>query len=81
MNIQLIQGQFNAEDALDIITRMIDIKVKYHENKITGASTEEDIKFRETKIRRLQDALADFRKSISEKSGNITIDTIIKAAI
>lgn len=53
MNIQLVLDQFNAKDAIDIVTQMIHIKIKTHENKITGNSTEEDIKFLETKIKRL----------------------------
>lgn len=78
MNIQLIEGQFNASDALDIITRMIQVKVKFHEDKITQSSNEEDIKFREAKIKRLQNELHAFRNHMSELSGAITLDALIK---
>ena len=76
--IQLIQGHFKAKDAIDIITQMIHVKVKYHENKITNLSSEEDIKFCETKIKRLQKELYEFRKGIEGKSGNINLDAVIK---
>lgn len=49
MNIQLIQGEFSVNEALELITQMIHIKIKYHENKIAQHSSEEDIKSRETK--------------------------------
>ena len=78
MNIQLIQGQFNAKDAIDIITQMIHIKVKYHENKINISSNEEDIKFRESKIKRLQKELFEFRNSIDKKIENVKLDAIIQ---
>lgn len=78
MNIQLIQGQFNAKDAIDIITQMIHIKVKYHENKINISSNEEDIKFRESKIKRLQKELFEFRNTIDKKIENVKLDAIIQ---
>ena len=78
MNIQLIQGQFNAKDAIDIITQMIHIKIKFHENKITGNSTEEDIKFSETKIKRLQKELFEMRKHIEGKGKKVTVQSTIE---
>jgi hypothetical protein len=78
MNIKLIQGEFNPGEALDIITQMIHVKIKYHENKISNLSNEEDIKSRETKIKRLQKELFDFRNNIAENNGNIKIDAIIQ---
>ncbi|MBC7536946.1 MAG: hypothetical protein H7258_14745 [Ferruginibacter sp.] len=81
MNIQLLQGQFDAKDAIDLITNMIHIKVKYHENKINNSSSEEDIKFRETKIKRLQKELYEFRNNIDEKNGNVKLDAIIQIGI
>ena len=78
MNIQLIQGQFNAKDAIDIITQMIHVKVKFHENKITGNCTEEDIKLSETKIKRLQKDLFEIRKFVETKGGNISLESAIE---
>jgi hypothetical protein len=57
---------------------MIHVKIKYHENKISNLSNEEDIKSRETKIKRLQKELFDFRNNIAENNGNIKIDAIIQ---
>ena len=74
MNIQLIQGNFSRKDALEIITQMIHIKIKFHENKISHNSNEEDIKNREAKIKRLQKGLYDIRTFIEESVGKINID-------
>ena len=76
MNIQLIQGQFNAKDAIDTITQMIHVKVKYHENRINSSSNEEDIKMRETKIKRLQKELYEARNYI-ELAGKVTVQSEI----
>ena len=65
MDLQLIQGQFSGDDALTIITQMIHVKIKHHESKINADSSEEDIKYRETKIKRLQQDLYEIRTKLS----------------
>lgn len=77
MNIQLIQGSFSAIDALEIITQMIHIKIKFHENKINHTSNEEDIKGRETKIKRLQKDLYDIRYYIENCGEKINLQSEI----
>ncbi|MBY0347636.1 MAG: hypothetical protein K2W79_05185 [Hydrotalea flava] len=78
MNIELIQGQFNAKDAIDIITQMIHIKIKFHESKISKNSSEEDIKMREKKIKQLQKDLYEARKYIEQKDKAININAEIE---
>jgi hypothetical protein len=78
MNIQLIEGQFGTKEAIEIITQMINVKVKYHEQKITQSSNEEDIKFREAKIKRLQKELHEFRTNLKNTEGKLTLHSIIK---
>jgi hypothetical protein len=75
MNIKLIQGQFSAQDAIDIITQMINVKIKFHENKINNAFAEEDIKMREKRIKQLQQQLQESRNYIEKKGENITIES------
>ncbi len=64
MHIQLIEGEFKSNEALDLITQMIHIKIKFHENKIDKSEFEEDIKAREGKIKRLQKELFEIKKNI-----------------
>lgn len=77
MNIQLIQGNFSAKDALEIVTQMIHVKIKYHESKISHNNNEEDIKFRESKIKRLQKDLYDFRHFFENRGEGIIIESEI----
>jgi hypothetical protein len=77
MNIQLIHGEFSSRDALELVTQMIHLKIKYHENKIANNINEEDIKYRESKIIRLQKELFDFRNSVKEKGNNLRLDAMI----
>ncbi len=77
MELQLIKGHFKAQDAVEIITRMIDVKIKYHEGKITSESTMEDIKMRERRIKQLQKELFEVRQYIDNKDGKISLNSII----
>ncbi len=77
MNIQLIQGVFNAKDASEIIAQMIQVKIKYHESKISQDSNEEDMKFREIKIKKLQKDLFEIRDFIQRNGGKINIHSEI----
>lgn len=78
MNIQLIQGTFSTKDAIDLISKMIQIKIMYHENKIAHHSSEEDIKYRESKIKKLQKELYEFRKNFDDSLDKLNIDAVIK---
>lgn len=78
MNIQLIQGAFNSNDAMELITQMVHVKIKYHENKINSNSNEEDIKTREVKIKRLQKELFELRETIYSKTHMLNVEAIIK---
>lgn len=78
MNIQLIQGEFESKDALEILVQMTHVKIKYHENKIQNGSNEEDIKTRERKIIRLQQELFEVKKAFQTNKKSVKIESIIK---
>jgi len=69
MQIQLIEGDFNKADTLELVSQMIQVKIRYHEKSIQKNSSEEDIKYRESKIKFLQDELLHLKEEIS-RSGN-----------
>lgn len=77
MNIQLIQGEFNSNDAFELITQLIQVKIKYHETKINVSATEEDIKQRESKIKLLQKELYNYQGAITSKKLTVNVDAVI----
>lgn len=77
MKIQLIQGEFNSQEALNLIQQMIQIKIKYHEDKILKNVLEEDIKYRESKIKKLQDELYHLKKMSNEKDKKIKMESVV----
>jgi len=78
MTIQLIKGHFNSKDAIDIITKMIFVKIKFHEGKINAQSNEEDIKVHEKRIIELQHGLYEVRKQIEQKGTLTDMDATIE---
>lgn len=80
MNLQLIQGEFNSKEALDIITQMIHVKIKFHEDKISRSSNEEDIKMREDRIKKLQRDLYQLRQLVQTKNKKIHLESVIEVS-
>lgn len=75
MKLRLIEGEFERDDALEIITQMIHVKIKYHELKINNSFNEEDVKLRETKIKNLQKELYDLRNYLNSNETKIKINS------
>ncbi len=80
MTINLIKGSFNTKDAMELINQFIQVKIKFHENKISNTHNEEDIKMRESRIKQLQDDLHNARKYIKAGEKNIVIESEIELA-
>ncbi|SHH14327.1 hypothetical protein SAMN05444372_11746 [Flavobacterium micromati] len=78
MTIQLLEGEFNANDAVELITKMIEVKIKFHESKISKSQQEEDIKSRENKIKALQNSLYDARTFLNSKNDSVNINSSLK---
>ena len=76
MKVQLIQGEFNSPDAIQLVSNMINLKIKYQEGQIEKNNNEEDIKYRESKIKNLQNELFELRNFLSKKD-NVKIDASI----
>ncbi|MBK8845508.1 MAG: hypothetical protein IPO27_02685 [Bacteroidetes bacterium] len=78
MTIHLINEEFNAKDTLDLLTKMIHLKIKFHEEKVLNKRNEKVIKSQEVKIQRLQKELFELSASLNLKNKNYKIDGTIK---
>lgn len=65
--IQLINGNFSQAEAIELLTKMVQVKVAFHESKIDASLNEDDIKMREKRIIQLQNDLKEARETMSEK--------------
>lgn len=78
IHIQLLKGSFDAREAIDILNQMVQVKIKFHEKKITSHCSEEEIKMRERRIKQLQDEWKELRATIADKNGIITLNAAVE---
>lgn len=76
-SFQLVTGSFHKDEALDILTRMVDLKIKFHENKIQQSDNPEDIKMRENRIKQLQRNLLETRNNLEHLNNRIELNSEI----
>lgn len=68
MQIQIIDGVFSRQDASTLLAEITEVKIRFHERKISEAANVEDVKMREQKIRQLQQQLMSIRQEIRGES-------------
>lgn len=78
MKIHLIKGHFTSEDAISIVSKMIDFKIKFQEGKIKKSHNEVEIKMRENLINLLQKELYESRQLIEKSGGTISLQSEIE---
>lgn len=78
MEINLIKGTFTAKDAEILLVQMLHLKIKFHENKITHDSSEEEIKMREKRIIQLQKDLFELNQHFKKNTEAVTLDVKIE---
>ncbi len=76
MTLKLINGNFNSLEVLEMISHMVNIKIRFHENKINSSLSEDDIKMRERKIKALQDEFKSL-KGIIQAKNEIDVEALI----
>jgi hypothetical protein len=74
MKIQLLNGNFCEKETIEILTKLIQVKIQFHEQKINEISGEEEIKMRENRIKNLQKELFEARLFIEKRKENINLN-------
>ena len=80
VQLQFIKGSFDKSEALELISQMVHVKIKYHENKIKGSEKEEDIKMREKRIKQLQHEFHELRTQLMSVDQTVNIESGIGIA-
>ena len=78
MKLQLINGRFSSDEAINILTKMVQVKIKFHEDKIHSHFNEEDIKMQEKRIKQLQKELFEIKNLINAKQTNIEMHSMVE---
>ena len=77
MKIQLLKGSFSPKEMEKLITELIQVKIKFHEEKIQSSDEEETMKMRENRIIKLQNALKELRNFLNNSNSLINVDAEI----
>lgn len=78
MEVSLIKSTFTKTESISLLTKMIDVKIKFQEDKIHVTQNEEDIKMREMRIKQLQKELFETRHFIGNHPEPISINAKIE---
>ena len=77
MKITLLKGSFSPKDMEKLITDLIQVKIKFHEEKIQSSDEEETMKMRENRIIKLQNDLKELRNFLNNADSSINVDAEI----
>jgi len=73
MNVKLIQGSYTPKETIELMHELIQVKIRFNEDKIGQSSSEEDIKRREERIKALQHELATVKNQLKNRHDRIEI--------
>lgn len=77
MKLQLIQGNYSREDAMELISQLAAVKIRFLESKIEKSLNEEDIHMRERRIQQLQHDLVEAKREIQMGNQALFLETEI----
>ena len=78
ITLDLIKGRYSKEEAIEIVTQLIETKIRFNELKIKTLSNEEDISMRERRISELQEDLMRFRNQLLAGGESVHVSTSLK---
>lgn len=74
--LSLIDGNFENNDAFELLSALVDAKIRFHEKKISASHNEEDVKMRERRIQKLQLDLMNIQESLKGKN-NLNVSAVV----
>lgn len=77
MKISLLKGSFSPKEIENLITELIQVKIKFHEEKINKLEEEETMKMRENRIIKLQNDLKELRSFLNNSDKLVNVDAEI----
>lgn len=78
MELKLISGSFDKNDAIELISQLINVKMRFHENKINMTQSMDDIKAREKRIIQLQNEMRGCIEALKNIDGKVSMMSQIK---
>ena len=80
MQLNLLNGTFDQREALDIIAQLIQVQIKFQENKINHSLNEEDIKLLENRIKKLHRDWTEMWELIRRNGNSCKLESVLEVA-
>ncbi|MCU0336210.1 MAG: hypothetical protein MUF62_14415 [Chitinophagaceae bacterium] len=80
MQLQLLQGTFSASEAIALLSKIVQVNIRFHEAKISNTDLEEDIAMRERHIAELEQSLWHIRRSMRQPNTVVQQSTDVHLA-
>jgi len=77
MKLSLLKGSFSKKEIETLVTEFVQVKIKFHEDKIRNSDEEETIKMRENRIIKLQNELKELRSFLNNSDSYVNVDADI----
>jgi hypothetical protein len=77
MKIELINDDFEPKEALEILTKLIHVNIKFHLDKVNVSSSKIEINMRANRIKQLQKHLFEISEHIEMLNSQITIKSSV----
>jgi hypothetical protein len=77
MKLSLLKGSFSKKEIETLVTELVQVKIKFHEDKIRNSDEEETIKMRENRIIKLQNELKELRSFLNNSDSYVNVDADI----
>ncbi len=77
MKLSLLKGSFSKKEIETLVTELVQVKIKFHEEKIRNSDEEETIKMRENRIIKLQNELKELRSFLNNSDSYVNVDADI----
>lgn len=76
-SLSLLKGVFSRQDALDLITQLVEVKIRFHEKKMKDLVEVEDLKMREKRIQSLQSELHALRTVLGQAGPDVELTSTV----
>lgn len=77
MSFDLMKGTYSSAEAIELLTELTRVKIRFHERKIENSLNEEDVKMREKRISELQHHLSKIRNTLQQSTNSCSLHAAI----
>lgn len=80
MKLQLIDGMYQAREAVELLGALVRVKIAHLEDRISSALNEEDIKLVENRIKQLQREWSELQAQLRRGEQSCKLETTVEIA-